>query len=92
MSIGSRPAALYCRISQDRSGERLGVERQKEDGHALAESLGWSVVQVYADNDITAYKEKPRPAYQAMMEAIKSGAIKGVIAGIPPGCTAAPKN
>jgi site-specific DNA recombinase len=70
-------------MSQDRSGEGLGVERQKEDGHALAESLGWSVVQVYADNDITAYKEKPRPAYQAMMEAIKSGAIKGVIAWHP---------
>jgi site-specific DNA recombinase len=79
----SRPAAVYCRISQDRSGEGLGVERQKEDGRALAASLGWSVVQVYTDNDITAYKDKPRPGYQAMLEAIKSGAIKGVIAWHP---------
>ena len=48
-------AAIYVRMSEDREGERRGVERQETDCRALAEELGWEVVQVFVDNDISAY-------------------------------------
>ncbi len=38
-------AAIYCRISKDRTGAGLGVERQEEDCGALAASLGLDVAR-----------------------------------------------
>jgi DNA invertase Pin-like site-specific DNA recombinase len=38
-------AAIYCRISRDREGAGLGVQRQEEDCRQLAASLGWTVVR-----------------------------------------------
>jgi|GEM_PF-3528205 len=45
----SRRAAIYVRISKDKTGAGLGVARQRADCEALAASLGWSVVGVYED-------------------------------------------
>ena len=39
--------AIYTRISNDREGGGLGVARQEVDCRALAERLGWDVVDVY---------------------------------------------
>ena len=73
-------AGIYLRISEDRAGQRLGVDRQREDCEALAERLGWKVAEVFEDNNISAYSGKRRPRYQAMLESVRSGAISGVIA------------
>ena len=73
-------AAIYTRISKDRTGAGLGVDRQESDCRALAERLGWDVVEVYSDNDISAYSGKPRPGYRRMLEDIESGVIGGVVA------------
>jgi site-specific DNA recombinase len=73
-------AAIYCRISKDRAGAGLGVERQEKDCRELAERLGWEVVTVYADNDISAYSGKVRPQYRAMLEAVKAGEVTGIVA------------
>ena len=35
---------------------------------------------VYVDNDISAYSGKPRPQYRAMLDAIRAGEVKGVLA------------
>jgi site-specific DNA recombinase len=59
-----RRAAIYCRISQDRAGAGLGVERQREDCAALADRLGWNVVETFTDNDLSAYSGKPRAGYR----------------------------
>jgi hypothetical protein len=48
-------AAIYTRISDDHTGEELGVQRQLDDCTALAERLGWEAVARYDDNDISAY-------------------------------------
>ena len=74
------PAAIYARISRDRAGAGVGVERQEADCRALAERLGWEVVAVYVDNDISAYSGKARPQYRAMLDAVRSGQIQGVVA------------
>lgn len=71
---------IYARISKDRAGAGLGVERQTEDCKALAKTLGWTVVAVFTDNDLSAYSGKPRPGYQAMMEALQSDEAKAVLA------------
>ncbi|WP_427018613.1 recombinase family protein [Pseudarthrobacter sp. P1] len=74
------PAAIYCRISSDREGAGLGVQRQEQDCRELAASLGWQVTRVYTDNDISAYSGKRRPAYREMLDAMQSGRVRGVIA------------
>src|SRR3954447_23762852 len=74
------PAAIYARISRDREGAGLGVERQEADCRALAKRLGWEVVAVYVDNDISAYSGKPRPQYRAMLDAVRARQVQGIVA------------
>lgn len=73
-------AAIYCRISKDKVGAGLGVERQEADCRALAEMLGWTVVEVFTDNDVSAYSGKVRKRYRAMLDAIADGRVDAVIA------------
>lgn len=73
-------ACIYCRMSEDREGGGLGIERQREDCETLAASLGLTVVRIYADNDLSAYSGKPRPEYQAMLGALRKGLYGTVIA------------
>src|SRR6516164_1183218 len=79
----TRPAAVYVRISQDRGGAGLGVERQETECRALAQRLGWTVTQVYCDNDLSAYSGRRRPAYEAMLADIEAAKITAVIAWHP---------
>ena len=53
MNLGLVRAGLYCRISDDRAGGGLGVERQRKDCVRLAAELGWRVIDTYTDNDIS---------------------------------------
>ena len=78
--MSTRRAAVYCRISQDREGAGLGVERQRQDCTALAERLGWAIVAEYTDNDVSAYTGKPRPGYLALLDDIRSGRVDAVLA------------
>jgi DNA invertase Pin-like site-specific DNA recombinase len=72
--------AIYARISRDRIGAGLGVERQIEDCTELADRLGGSVVATFTDNDISAYSGKHRPGYKALLDSMKAGDIDGVLA------------
>ncbi|MDE3103520.1 MAG: recombinase family protein, partial [Chloroflexota bacterium] len=76
-------AAIYCRISDDRKGDALGVARQEQDGRALAERRGWAVAGLYVDNDVSAYSGKPRPEYRRLLENIQRGAVDALIAWHP---------
>jgi site-specific DNA recombinase len=67
MTAASGEAVVYVRISRDRTGAGLGVERQETDCRELAARLGLTVRAVYADNDISAAGKKPRPGYRAML-------------------------
>lgn len=73
-------AGVYVRISSDVLGEGLGVARQEADCRRLAEQRGWPVVEVYVDNDISAFSGKPRPSYRRLLDDISSGRIDGVVA------------
>ncbi|WP_427007215.1 recombinase family protein [Pseudarthrobacter sp. H2] len=75
----SKRAAIYARVSKDRTGAGLAVERQEADCRALAEQLGIAITAVYHDNDISAYSSKQRPAYRSLLLAIESGEIDTVL-------------
>jgi DNA invertase Pin-like site-specific DNA recombinase/transposase len=66
-------AVIYARISRDRVGAGLGVERQEQDCRDLAQRLELAVVGVHVDNDLSAYSGKPRPAYRAMLDTVAAG-------------------
>lgn len=72
-------AGIYVRISQDREGAGLGVARQEEDCRALAERRGWGVAEVYVDNDVSAYSGARRPAWERLLDDVRSGAIDAVV-------------
>lgn len=57
---------IYCRISLDRTGEELGVQRQEQECRALCEEHGWDVSEVIVDNDLSATKGK-RPGFEQLL-------------------------
>ena len=59
------------------------MKRQEEDCRALAQRLGWTVVEVYSDNDLSAFSGRRRPDYERMLADIKAGTINAVIAWHP---------
>jgi site-specific DNA recombinase len=76
----TRQTGIYCRISRDRVGAGLGVERQERDCRELADRLGWAVVETYCDNDLSAYSGKRRPDYERLLSDIEAGHLTAVIA------------
>ncbi|WP_052372916.1 recombinase family protein [Amycolatopsis taiwanensis] len=72
-------AFIYVRISKDRVGAGLGVERQEGDCRDLAGMLSRQfgkqvvVVEVYVDNDMSAYSGKPRKQYLRMLGDLRVG-------------------
>ncbi|MGV0772293.1 recombinase family protein [Mycobacterium syngnathidarum] len=72
-------AALYARISYDRTGEAVGVTRQLHDLRELATARGWQVVAEVTDNDISATKGKTRPGYDRVCRLVTTGQIDHVV-------------
>lgn len=70
---------IYARISRDRIGAGLGIDRQEQDCRALAAANNWQVVDVYADNDVSASSGKRRPEYLRLLADIERGAVDVVI-------------
>lgn len=76
-------AAIYVRISSDKIGEGKGVKRQEAECRALCERLGWIVVEVFVDNDISASSGQARPRYESMLAGIRQGRFNAVAAQHP---------
>ena len=68
------------RQSLDRTGQGLAVERQREVCEALCAARGWEVVGSYADNSVSAYSGKARPAYRDMLADVAAGRVDVVVA------------
>lgn len=75
---GLEPCFAYVRISEDREGAGLGVERQLAEVRILAARLNWHITRVFEDNDIDASSGKPRPAYIALCKELDKGQVKNV--------------
>lgn len=85
-------AGLLVRISEDRDDVRAGVGRQEADGRALAERRGDDVVEVYVENDTSAFKRRTvtlpdgsrgrrviRPEYRRALADLQAGTIDVLI-------------
>ncbi|MDR7172221.1 hypothetical protein J2W56_005982 [Nocardia kruczakiae] len=80
MPIVPARAVIYLRVSLDQSGEGLAVERQREDCEQIAAARGWTVIETYTDNSISAFdKVKNRPAYDRMVDDYRAGRFNALI-------------
>ncbi len=81
MSENPTRTAVYLRQSQDRNGDELAVDRQRQDCLKLCADKGWTpIVPSYIDNDCSATNGKTRPAYQRMLADISAGKVDAVMA------------
>jgi site-specific DNA recombinase len=79
----TKTAVIYCRVSLDRDGEHLAVERQEAACRAYAEHHGYTISEVYVDNSVSALKRKRRPGYEAFLSAVEEGRVSTLIAWHP---------
>jgi site-specific DNA recombinase len=76
-----KQAAIYARISSDRTGAGIKVDDQVKDCRALAERLDLTVIEPpFTDDDISAYSGKKRPGYDNLLTAIRAGKVDVVLA------------
>ena len=86
-------AAAYVRISEDKLGDAAGVGRQEEDCRALASRNGWTITEIYTENDTSAYQRRTvrlpddtvalrvfRPAFRKLLADLASGAVDALVA------------
>ena len=74
--------AAYCRISNDPSGLEVGIARQRSDCGDLAQRI-WpgATVRCFVDNDLSAADPSvERPGWQALLDALRSGAVDELVA------------
>jgi site-specific DNA recombinase len=72
-------AVLYARISVDKTGEEVGVTRQRYDMRRLAEGRDFEIVAEIVENDISASKNLHRPGYEQVWKLVRAGHVDHVI-------------
>ena len=70
---------IYARISKDDHDDGLGVDRQQKLCRQLAKRAGLAVQAVLVDNDFSAYRSKKRPAFEELVELLKTGEVDAVV-------------
>jgi DNA invertase Pin-like site-specific DNA recombinase len=88
------------RVSADKEGRELGVTRQSEDacdhiarrGYTLAEDAPGAVAGENRDNDrgASTRSRKTRPAFAAMLDAVRGGHVDVIVASSMSRITPAP--
>lgn len=73
-------SAIYLRISRDLTGQRLGVNRQREAAEKYARTNDYEVAEAFTDNDISAAGGKRRPGFGSLLDALTDGRVSVVIA------------
>lgn len=71
---------IYCRISDDPKDEHEGVDLQEKKCRELAAKLGWIVLYVLIDNDLSAMSKKRRPAFEQLLVDLADGRANAVLA------------
>src|SRR4029453_3145687 len=71
-------AGLYVRVSKAKR-ELLDAQRQQPPCEAFAKAQGWSVVEVYLDDSISAYPGVPRDNCERMLSGVRGGKLDDII-------------
>lgn len=68
---------LYTRVSKDQSGQGDSVTEQEAEARLACAALGWTVVEVFSDNDVSAsrYAKKQREDYPRLLAYLKAEAV-----------------
>ncbi|MFD5734298.1 recombinase family protein [Streptomyces sioyaensis] len=76
-----RRVGIYVRISKDRKGQELGIQRQEKACRELCERMGWGIHKVYPENDTSASttSRKTRTVYAGMLRDARDGVIDGIV-------------
>jgi DNA invertase Pin-like site-specific DNA recombinase len=76
----NRNSGIYCRLSNDdeRFGESVSIENQKQLLQKYVAEQGWNEVEVYCDDGYSGVNFE-RPAVKRMMEDAKAGRINIII-------------
>ena len=73
-------AAIYARVSQDKSGEGVNVHEQAQRCLARCAERGWSVAAIHEDNGRSAWKAGgKRPAFTDLMAEVVAGDVDVVV-------------
>jgi len=75
-------AARYARISKVRGGglsENIPIQNDECDEYIVDQD--WKLVGGFQDNDISAsaYSKKPRPSYNALLEAVRANKVEVIV-------------
>ncbi|MGN7976516.1 recombinase family protein [Microbacterium sp. 22195] len=80
MNTSTVKAAVYLRISLDKDGDGLAVDRQRSDCMRILGERGWTLYEEYADESISAFKKNvARPAYDRMSADFKAGKFRAIV-------------
>lgn len=73
--------ALYIRVSSDEQVEGYSLDAQLRACRAYADMRGWTVVDTYADEGLSAFKDRieDRPQLDRLITDIRAGRITAVI-------------
>ena len=76
---GDADTAMYLRLSLDKTGQMLGVDRQRDAALDICGRQGWTARE-YVDNSVSASKARgPSTAYGRLMADARAGRVKVVI-------------
>jgi len=74
-------AGIYIRVStEDQVREGFSLGEQQEKLEQLCKYKGFEIFKIYKDAGISAKNMKDRPAFQEMLEDMKSGKINYIVA------------
>jgi site-specific DNA recombinase len=79
MKRAPKTALIYTRLSRDAVGTGAGVARQEEECRDYCARLGWEVVEVYTDNDISATSGVRRPGFEQLLKDMAGGVADVIV-------------
>ncbi|HYY81843.1 MAG TPA: recombinase family protein, partial [Actinomycetes bacterium] len=70
-------AAIYCRLSK-KGGRSL--ERQEQDGRAIAAARGWDVVRIFSETaSASELAKRAREQWELLLAAVRAHELDAVI-------------
>lgn len=75
--MSQRRAIIYCRVSNDPTGQARSVSSQEAECRAVCEREGWTVADVLVDNDAGAsrWSGAKRPSYDRLADTLTAGDV-----------------
>jgi site-specific DNA recombinase len=77
--VATQRAAIYARISREDEGNVDNTDTQVEEGQDHIDRMRWQCVDVYVDNNLSAYSKGRRPGYERLIADVQAGNIDVIV-------------